>query len=328
MGDSAAQSWTQDIDNMFTTTWAYRKEEAVEQLYYTTPFWFWLKSKGRIQEVSGYRRIEIPVEYGSNDTVTWLTKGATTPLTESEFLTMTYEDWKYVAVTVLRYGIEDQQNRGKARIMDYVEKKTNRAEEALNDTFERVFFSDGTGTDQPNGLQNLVSATPTTGTVHGINRATATNSWWRNLQKTSSGVTSVYLVSDMRNALNTMLTYTKIETKDIFLVTTQDIYEAYEDNVLEYKQIVNKDLGDASFEHLVFKGRPFLWARLCPTGYMYFLNPRYLYVVIDPGYFMDMTEWKAIPDQVNDRVAQIVCTIQMITTRPVGQMVMTGIEVG
>lgn len=323
-----AISWTQTVDDMFTTTWAYRKTKAIEQAYYTTPFWFWLKEKGRIEEIKGHRRIEVPVEYGTNDTATWLTKGGTVPLTENQLMTMTYEDWKYVAVTVMRYGIEDQQNRGAAQIENYVEKKINRAEEALNDEFERVFFSDGTGQDQPNGVQNLVSTTPTTGTVHGINRATAGYEWWQNLHKHSSGVTSVALVPDMRNCLNTMQLYTKIEQKDIFMVTTQDIYEAYEDELLDYKVIQNSTLADASFEHMVYKGRPIMWARLCPSGNMYFLNPRYLYVVIDPDYFMDMTDWKAIPDQVNDRVAQIICTTQMIITRPVSQLVMTGITVG
>lgn len=320
--------WTQTIDDMFTTTWAYRKTEAVEQAYYTTPFWFWLKEKGHIEEITGYRRIEVPVEYGENETATWIGKGSTVPLTEGQLMTMTYEDWKYVAVTIMRYGIEDQQNKGKAQIENYVEKKTNRAEEALNDQFERVFFANGSGDKEPNGVQNLVSDTPTTGTVHGINRATAGYEWWRNLQYDSTGITSVSLVTDMRHCLNTMTLYTKIAIKDIFMVTTQDIFEAYEDELLDYKRIVNQTLADASFEHIVFKGRPIMWARLCPAEHMYFLNPRYLYVVIDPTYFMDMTEWKAIPDQVNDRVAQIVCTTQMIVTRPIAQLVMTGIKVG
>ena len=319
-------SWTQTIDDMFTTTWSYRKTKAIEQAYYTTPFWFWLKEKGRIEEIRGYRRIEVPVEYGKNDTATWLTKGSTVPLRENQLLTMTYEDWKYVAPTILRYGIEDQQNKGKAQIENYVEKKINRAEEALNDEFEEVFFADGTGENEPNGLQNLVSTTPTTGTVHGLSRVTY--DWWRNLQYGSTGVTSVALVADMRHCLNTMQLYTKINLKDIFMVTTQDIFEAYEDELLDYKRIVNQTLADASFEHIVYKGRPIMWARLCPSGNMYFINPRYLYVVIDPDYFMDMTEWKAIPDQVNDRVAQIMCTTQMIVTMPIAQMVMSGIVVG
>lgn len=319
-------SWTQDIDDMFTTTWAKRKTEAIEQVYKKTPFWFWLKEKNRIEEITGYARIEVPIEYGENDTMTWIGRGDTVPLTENQLLTMTYEDWRYAAVTVMRYGIDDQKNKGAAKIIDYAAKKMDRAEEAVAKDFERVFHADGTGDKEPNGIANLVSATPTLGTVHGLSRVTY--SWWRNIQKTSSGVVSVALVPDMRNMLNTMATYTSIEIKDIFMLTTQAIFEAYEDELLEYKQIVNQTLADASFEHIVFKGRPIMWSEKCTDGYMYFLNPRYLYCVIDPSYFMDMTDWKDIPDQVNDRVAQIVSTIQMICTRPISQAVMTGIVVG
>ena len=324
----ASQSWTQTIDTMFTTTWAYRKEGAIQQAYEKTPFWFWLKEKGRIKEIRGYRRIEIPLEYGKNETATWITKGSTVDLTEGELATMCYEDWKYIAVTILRYGVEDQQNKGAARIQDYVKMKTNAAERALNVEFERVVHSDGTGNNEPNGIQNLISSTPTTGTVHGINRATPGNEWFRNLQYSSSGVTSLYLLSDMRTCLNNMTKYEQINYNNIFMLTTQSVFEALEDELLDIQKYTTDALLTGKFEHLIFKSRPVMWTPSCASGNMYFINPEYLYAVIDPEYFMDMTEWKPIPDQVNDRVAQIVCTLQMICTRPVSQQVMTGIVVG
>lgn len=319
----ATPSWTQQIDNMFTSTWAYRKGEAVEQAYMKNPFTAWLKEKGRIQSVSGYRRIEIPLEYGTNDTVRWIGKGSTVPMTEGELLTMAYEDWKYISATIMRYGVEDQQNRGAARIIDYVERKIKAAERAIADELERVVFADGSGTNEPNGLQNLVAASPSTGTVHGINRATY--SWFRNLTKTASGPASTYLVSDMRNFFNTLTSYTMSELSLFFLLTTQTVFEAYEDEMLEMRQIVDPKMSDLGFDNLTFKGRPLMWAPSCPSGKMYFLNPQHLYLVVDPSYNMEMTEWKPIPDQVNDRVAQIVGAIQMVTSRPVAEGVLTEI---
>ena len=79
-----AVTWTQNIDNMFTTTWAKRKTAAVEQAYLKTPFFFWLKEKGKVEEQKGYRRVEIPLEYGKNETVKWIGKGSTMPITEGE----------------------------------------------------------------------------------------------------------------------------------------------------------------------------------------------------------------------------------------------------
>jgi hypothetical protein len=318
-----ALTWTQNIDNMFTTTWANRKTAAIEQAYLKTPFIFWLKQKGKVEEVTGYNRLEIPLKYGRNETVKWIKKGSSMPLTEGELFTMAYEEWKYVAVSILRYGTEDQKNKGAARIIDYVSEKISSAESALWEELERVCFADGTGADECNGLQNLIAAAPTTGIVHGINRATY--AWWQNQTKTATGVASVYLIQDMRNMFNNITKYAKSETKDICMMTDQTTFEAFEDLMLEMKQFYNQSLIDAGFENLVFKGRPLMWAPSAPAAKIYFINPNYLKLMVDPSYFMDMTEWKAIPDQVNDRVAQIVCAMNFVTSRPIAEGVLTGI---
>lgn len=319
----AAPSWSQTIDNIFTSTWAYRKDDAVQQSYFKTPFVRWLKEQGKVEEVRGYRRIEIGLEYGSNETVRWIGKGSTVPVTEGELFTMAYEDWKYVSATIIRYGVEDQQNRGKARIIPYVERKVKAAERALWENFESVFFSDGTGLNEPNGLKNIIATDPTTGTVHGINRATYT--WFRNQTKTSTGSASVYLIPDMRNLMNTISTYSQLEIGQLAMFTTQTVWETYEDESLELLRFSSKDKGDPSFDTLTYRGRPIMWCRSCPSGNMYFINAEYMKLVVDPDYFMDMTDWKTIPDQVGDKVAQIICAMQLVTSRPVALGVLTSI---
>lgn len=253
----------------------------------------------------------------------WIRRGSTMPMTESQLLTMCYEEWKYVAVSINRFGIDEQKNKGSARIINYTEEKVSSAESALWEEFERVVFADGSGVDECNGLQNLIAATPTSGTVHGLDRATY--DWFQNQTKTASGAFSVYAISDMRNMLNNLTKYSKSEVKDIFMMTDQTTYEAFEDLMLEMKQFYNQSLIDAGFEHLVYRGRPLMWAPSAPSAKIYFINPTYLYMVIDPDYYMDMTEWKPIPDQVNDRTAQIVCAMNLVTSRPIAEGILTGI---
>lgn len=318
-----SQSWTQTIDSLFTTTWAYRRKKATEQAFLKTPLIFWLRKRDRIESISGYRRIEIPVEYGSNDTVRWVSKGDTVPITDNELLTMAYENWKYVSVSIVRYFQDDQQNRGAAAAIKLVDTKLGAAERGLNEEFETVFFADGSGSNEPNGFQNLISTTPTTGTVHGINRANY--SWWRNQQKTSSGSSSVYLISDMRTSLNNTLKYAATELNDIVIVTNQSIYEYYEDECFDLKVLQNTMLAEAGFDTLQYRGRPFLWSPSAPDGNMYFVNTAYLKLVCDEAYWMDMTDWKAIPDQPNDKVAQIVCVCNLVTSRPIAHLVLSGI---
>lgn len=319
----ATPSWTDTIDSLYTSTWAKRKEEATEQAFLKTPFIYWLKEKGHIENISGYRRIEIPLEYGSNETISWIGKGSTVPIQDAELLTMAYEDWKYVAVSIVRWFTEDQQNRGKAAMIRLSEAKLNAAERALYEDLERVMFADGTGDKEPNGLQNLISSSPTTGTIHGLNRATY--DWWRNQQKTSSGAASVYLVSDMRTCLNDIIKYSRSDLKDVVLVTDQTSYELYEDVCMELKTLSNTMLADAGFDSIVFKGKPLIWCPSAPSGNMYFINPSYLKLVCDESFFMEMTEWKTIPDQPFDKVAQIVCALNLTTRRAICQKVLTGI---
>ena len=316
-------SWTQTVDTFFTTTWAKRKDKATEQAFLKTPLIFWLNKKERIEGLKGHSRIEVPVEYGSNDTVRWIKKGSTVPINDSELLTMTYEEWKYVSVSLIRYFQDDQQNRGEAALMKLADVKLGAAERGLNEEFERVFFADGTGDNEPNGFQNIIASSPATGTLHGLNRATY--SWWRNQYKASTGSSAIYLLSDMRTTLNNTLRYAQTELKDIVIVTTQDIYEYYEDECFEMKVLQNTMLADAGFDTLQYRGRPMMWAPSAPSGNMYFVNTSYLKLMKDDDYWMDMTDWKEIPDQPNDRVAQITCVMNLITSRPIAHNVLTGI---
>lgn len=319
-----AQSWTDTVDTIFTTTWMYRQESATEQAYLKTPFIYWLKAKGRVKEQAGYRRTEIPVEYGDNDTVRWVSKGSTVPITDSELVTMAYDEWKYVSVSVVRWFQDDQQNRSKAAMINLAELKMNAAERALWEELERVVFADGTGSNEPNGLQNLITTTPTLGTVHGISRVD--NTWWRNQATSMSGESaSVYLINRMRTALNDIIKYSRSEIKDLAIMTTQTIYEYYEEEGYEIYQLSDNTLFDAGFDSLAFRGRPLMWAPSAPAGNMYFINTNYMYLIIDPSYWMEMTEWKPIINQPMDRAAQIVCTMQMCCSRPICQLVLHSI---
>ena len=320
-----SESWTQTIDTLFTTTWAKRKQGATEQAFLKTPFIYWLREKGRIENIKGHRRIEIPLNYGSNDSVRWFSKGDTIPMVDSELLTMAYEDWKYVAVNIMRWFEEDQKNRGAAAAINLVTTKLDAAERALYDELERVMFADGTGSKEPNGLQNIVSATPTLGTLHNISRVTAGNEWWRNQQKTSSGAAGLFLVSDMRTCLNDVIKYSRSEIKDIAMITNQTVFELYEDVCLDMKILQNTMMADAGFDSIVYRGRPIMWCPSAPDGNMYFINSNYYKLVCDEDFFMQMTSWKEIPDQPFDKAAQIVCTLNAVTDRPIVQKVLTAI---
>jgi hypothetical protein len=310
-----AISWTQTVDSLFTSTWAYRRKSATEQAFLKTPFIYWLRQKNHVENQAGHTRIEIPLNYGSNETIRWITKGVNVPMSDNELLTMAYEEWKYVAVSVVRWMEDDQKNREKARLINLVKTKLDAAERSLYEEMERVMFADGTGSNEPNGIQKLVAVTPTSGTVHGVDRSTYT--WWRNQSKAASGAAAVHLVPDMRTCLNDIVKYSRSELKDIAIVTDQTSYELYEDVCMDMKILQNTMMAEAGFDSVVYKGRPIMWCPSAPSGKMYFLNTAFMKLVCDESYFMEMTSWKEVPDQAFDKVAQIVCTMNLVIDRAV-----------
>jgi len=292
---------TEQLDSLYTTTWQLMRKEAIDNIFKATPFWFWLTAKERRRTEQGGRWIGVPLEYRKNETVQSFGKGDTISTQDTDPLTMAKYDWKYVAGTIVRYYQDDQQNRGKAQIMSLAKAKFRNLEQSLIDKLEADLFGDGTGNSGKDihGLGLLVSEDGT-GVVGGINASTET--WWKNKYKNMvDRDPTTYLLSDMRTMFNDC---SKGNDTPTIIVTDQSSYELYEDEVMEQKQIVNKELGDAMFENVLFKGRPVVWSPSCPEGTMYFLNDRYLEWVADEAINFEMTDWK--PAQNNlDRVAQI-----------------------
>ena len=91
------------------------------------------------------------------------------------------------------------------------------------------------------------------------------------------------------------------------IICAQDVYELYEDELTEIRQIAtNKGIADLGFGELAFKGRPMTWSPSCPSGYLYMLNLNFINWTADPIANFDITEWKGVPNQIKDRVAEIV----------------------
>lgn len=109
------------------------------------------------------------------------------------------------------------------------------------------------------------------------------------------------------------------------MVTSQTVYELYEDVCLEMKILQNTMMADAGFDSIQFKGRPLIWCPSAPSTSIYFINTQYMKLMCDEAFFMEMTDWKQIPDQPFDKVAQILCTMNLVCSRPIAQNVLISI---
>lgn len=312
---AAPLSRSEVIDNLFTTTWRNRKADVVDQIYTITPFYSMLLEKGRIRvEDTGGRFYDCPARFAKADgNLKFFDKGDTFSETDQEFLTELTYQMRYLGTNIVRFWRDDLQNRGRSKLLDYINQKLDNHKSAMIDKLETASFTADPSGKGIEDLQTLVSTTPTTGTVAGYNRAT--NSWIRNQARDFTALTiSTDLLPEMTTIFNTQSTF-KSGTRRApdFIITTQALYEEYETLARNLHTIVANTSIQASlgFGDLSFKGVPIFWSPEAPSGNIYFLNLEHWHFVVDSFAWFDMTPWKPQTNSL-DRQAQIVLTANMM----------------
>jgi len=305
------RSQTDAIDSLHTTTWENMQSTIADNIFDATPFFAYLKKKGKLDMKVGGRQITYPLRYKKSEQTGWIKKGGTVPLTDIDFLTSAFYEWKTLYGSMVQFREDDQQNAGKAELFDLVQNKIEVTQDSLVDDIETMLFA-ATTTDAPDGLQSLVPDDPTTGTVGGIN--SATHSWWRSKTKDMTGSSFATNGEDeMATMFNNVSNGRKNERPDI-LLSGQTVYEYVESSQNQYKVIQQQDLLEMGFDHILYKKVPLFYSPACGTR-LYFLNTNYMKFVIDKRYNFRMTKWKEIPNQPEDRAAQILLTCALATNR-------------
>lgn len=310
-------SFTQALDDLYTTTWQKRLPGVFDNIFQSAPFWFWLRDKGKLRSVRGGRFLEINLEYGKNAVVQWISRGGTVPLNDFKFLTVGQFQWRYLVAGIVRYWVDEQQNSGDSKIIDWVNAKLNNTEESLIDNLETALAgAAGAATLQIDGLQFLIpdSANVANAAYNAGGIDPSIYTWWQNQAISMTGKSfSVNGLANMRHLLNLCMNNRRMDAPDIIL-TDMGTYEGYEEIVVPMLRVTNTRLADAGFENQTFKRIPMVWTPAI-TQRMYFLNTRFVEFIYDPSAFFDMTEWKPIPNQVDDRAAQVKLACSFVTSR-------------
>lgn len=323
---------TENLDDLYISTWQEIRKEIVDNIFAATPFYFWLTKKGGVKEDhTGGKWLGVPLMVGRNDTVDTYQKGGEFAISDPDILDLAKYDWKYLGGSLVRYWTDEKINRGKAQILNELTTKTDNLRLTLIEKMEEMLFADGSGNNglDFNGLDIICDENPTLAVtspqseVGGIPQAD--NTFWRNVyRQMDSDGTEVelhmmqswkYVMREARNGAD----------KPDIIVTTWEIMDWYEDETLEFKSIVNKTLGDAGFETLSWRGTPIIASDECKSGSAYFLNTKYLNWIAQAGANFAMTEWKTAPTTL-DRYAQIVCSGNLVVSNRARQGVVFDID--
>lgn len=313
-------SYTKTIDNAFTDTWYDIKAEATDNILLATVIWAKLKMMGCFKPQTGGETITRTIKYAvPTSQVVGVARGDTLPMGETETETMAIWKWRYMAAPIQRTTLKDQQNQGKYKIKDYVKRGMEDIRNAMTQVFEtsalRVNDTTETAHKYPQSLEDVLCpyANRATGTYGGINRS---NTWWQNKYKQWTAPREVNLVSDMRNLWNSIGLN---QAYPNLIVTDQTTFEMYEDFGVDATQIIKNGTGglaDLGFEALKYKGADMVWTpNVTTAGDLNMYNTDFIDVMYDPTYWMEMSEWKTIPNQF-ERVAHILATCTIVTDQP------------
>ena len=317
---STLPTFTKSVDDYFVNTWYTVRTQAIDNILNATVVWAALKERGCLKPQIGEQDITRTIWYGTVDP-TAISRGDLLPFGEPQLVTRASWSWRWLASYAQRSMFDDQPNRGKGRIRDYVADRVKAMRDGMVQRFETDLFRAGITAETGKYLQSLYDLLPTyatraTGTYGTIARS---NSWWQSHYKQWETPYEVNLVSNMNNLYNTIANSGPGQEPPNLIVTDQTTFEIYHDFALDSQQVVRdtgSKLADLGFDVLKFRGKQLVYTGNMGTAYdMMMLNTDYIEFVYDPGYWFEVTDWKQGPLETN-KVQHLICTGNLIGTQP------------
>lgn len=261
-------------------------------IFTSRAYFYSLGAKGFREEADGGRVFEFTLEFAEN--TNFHSYGEVDELDDSRisvFDALRY-DPKIAAGTVAYSELERLRAQARAGKFDLIAQKLENGKNShIADLNRMLLGSASTGNDF-HGIQFLISTTPTTGTVGGVNRATF--SFHRNRQNSGAQSTSAY--DNLRSAATT--TYNQCSLGGVkktpkWVLSDRASFQGYEQILVAIEQIADarmKATGDIAFDNelLKFKGAKWIFDEDAPAGNAYLYNSDDLGVVYYKGGWMKM----------------------------------------
>ena len=265
-----------DFDALLSTTLKHYTPKLEDNVFVELPLLYWLKEANHIEKVDGGEKLVEPLLYGQNTTAGSYSRYDNVNTAPQEGITSAVEEWKQFAVTIAIDGLSEAQNNGDAAIINLLKSKIDQAEMSASDAINAMLHADGTGNSSKDwkGLTYYIPNDPTTGTVSGIDRADATNAWWRS-KVDYPGADEVLTIADMSAQYNLQSRGAGKDGPDL-LLGTSTLWEKYEGLLQPAQRFSDPKTAEAGFQNLLYRSAPFTWDADTPAKVLYFLNSKYV----------------------------------------------------
>ena len=271
-----------NLSEIVTTTIRNRSRKLADNVSNNNALLYKLKAADKVKTFSGGQNIVQELDYAENSTYKRYSGYETLDISPSDVLTAAEYEIKQSAVAVSISGLETLQNSGKEKMIDLLESRITNAERTMMNNMSTDIYSDGTadGGKQIGGLQSLISDSPATGTVGGINAATY--SFWRNQEFDASDESVTLSSSTIQSAMNKLyLRCSRGADHTDLIVADNNYYEFYWASLQANQRFMDSKMAEAGFQTLKFQNADVVFdggiSGACPDNRMYFINCDYLF---------------------------------------------------
>lgn len=263
-----------------------------------------LTAKGKTRLEDGGISIVQPLDYAQNSTYQRYSGFDPLNVQASDVLSAAEFPWRQVAVNLAASGLEIRSNSGENRIINFIKAKTKNAMRTFANGLSGDFYSNGTLTNQLNGIQALI-ADAGTGVVGGIDSSAFP--FWANVVQsaaapligsaiTPSATTMELFFGQLYNAL------TRGTDQVDLIVASIDYFTFYETSQTSLKRYTtdssNAQSADGGFVSLKYKNADVVFDTAVsgvPAAHAYFINTDYVEVVAHQDANMEiMPELKSV----------------------------------
>ncbi|MGM4987416.1 phage major capsid protein [Tardiphaga sp. 841_E9_N1_2] len=280
------------VDDIVATTIENRSKKAADNVTRNNALLNRLAKQGNTRAYSpidGGTTIWEEIEYALNGTTMWYSGYETLNIAPQQIFTSAIYQIRQAAVAVSISGLEELQNSGEERMIDLIGGRVSNAERSLESLIATGIYSDGTTPKSIGGLQQLISKTPATGSVGGIDPATWV--FWRNIafsSATDGGAPAT--AANIKGYMDAVANQLVRGTDKADIITADNNYwELYNQSLQAIQRTEQVKTGESGFEYLKYRSADVILdggfqgystdpipVGGVPVNTMYFINSRYL----------------------------------------------------
>ena len=265
---------------LVSTTFRNHRAEIKDNVTKNNALYRRLVGKERFSLEDGGLSIVVPLDYAENGSYQRFSGYDRLDISPSDVISAAEFQWRQIAINVIASGQELRTNSGKSAIIKLVKARTTNAIRTFRNNFSSDLYSDGTLSNQINGLQALV-ADAGTGTVGGIDSATYT--FWKNkVQSAAAPIQGGGAITPGATTMESLmqplwLALVRGDDKPDLIVSDNTYFTFYEMGLVSNKRYTNTENGNSGFTELKYKSADVIFdgGSGIPSAHMYFLNTDY-----------------------------------------------------